>query len=298
MVLVGSFLGHANALGLVRASFEAPVAATLEGLAGAYLVNKFANGVNAFDTSKNVIRFLFLAYICATSIDIPVAFHTNYFIRHHSFTDSCFMMLHWWLAHCIGVLVVAPFVILLIRGSHHPLDMAEGIELAILLFGLIFLCLLVFGPPFSTTLNRSQIVRSYMSIPFLLWAAIRFCPLESAGTTLILFASAIVGTMHGYGPFVSQSHVVALSDLDTFVGVNGAMSLIVAAVVVQRRRSAMELLAVQSLLHAAVEAKDRELAITVATLEREVAVHSVARKSLRDNQERLRRQIESQERAQ
>ena len=297
-MLVGSFLGHANAFGLVRASFEAPVAATLEGLAGAYLVNKFANGVNAFDTSKNVIRFLFLACICATSIDIPVAFHTNYFIRHHSFTDSCFMMLHWWLAHCIGVLVVTPFLILLIRGSHHPLDMAEGIELAILLFGLIFVCLLVFGPLFSTTLNKTQIVRPYMSIPFLLWAAIRFCPLESAGTTLILFASAIVGTMHGYGPFVSQSHVVALSDLDTFVGVNGAMSLIVAAVVMQRRRSAMELLAMQSLLHAAVEAKDRELAITVAALEREVAVHSVARKSLRDNQERLRLHTESQERAQ
>src|SRR5208283_4079030 len=76
-LLVGSFLGHATALGLVRAAFEAPVAATLEGIVGAYLVNKFAHGVKAFDTSKDVIRFLFFTCICATAIDVPLTFNTN-----------------------------------------------------------------------------------------------------------------------------------------------------------------------------------------------------------------------------
>jgi integral membrane sensor domain MASE1 len=296
-LLVGSFLGHATALGLVRAAFEAPVAATLEGIVGAYLVNKFAHGVKAFDTSKDVIRFLFFTCICATAIDVPLTFNTNYFIRHHSFTDSSLMVLQWWLAHSIGVLVVAPFIILLIRGSHHPLDFAEVVELTILLFGLIFVCLLVFGP-LSTTLNRAQIVSPLMFTPFLIWAAFRFCPLEAAGATFILFVSAIWGTMHGYGQFVSKNHAVALTLLDTFVGVNGIMTLIVAAVVMQRRRSEVQLLAVQSLLRAAVEAKNRELAMTVTALEEEVAVHEVTRKSLRDNQERLRLRAENQEKAQ
>jgi integral membrane sensor domain MASE1 len=296
-VLVGSILGHVTVLGLVRASFEAPVAATMEGIIGSYLVNKFAHGVKAFDTSKDVIRFLFLACICATAIDIPVAFQTNYFIRHHNFTDSCFMVLHWWLAHCIGVLVVAPFFILLIRGSHHRLDLPEVVELTFLIFGLISVSLLVFGP-LSTTLNKAQIVSPYMFTPFLVWAAFRFCPLEAAGATFVLFASAIWGTLHGYGQFVSPNHAVSLTLLDTFVGVNGAMTLIVAAVVAERRRSAMELLAVQSLLHAAVDAKNRELAMTVTALEKEAAVHALTRKSLRDNQERLRLRVESQERAQ
>ena len=296
-VLVGSILGHAAGLGLIRASFEAPVAATLEGIVGAYLVNNFANGVKAFDTSKNVIRFLFFSCICATAIDIPFTFTTNYFIRRHNFADSSFMTLQWWLAHCIGVLVVAPFFILLLRGSHHPLDLPEVLELTILIFGLIFVSLLVFSP-LSTALNNAQIVSPYMFTPFLLWAAFRFCPLEAAGATFILFASAIWGTMHGYGQFVSENHAVSLTLLDTFVGINGTMTLIVAAVVAQRRRSAMELLAVQSLLHAAVEEKNRELAMTVTALEEEVAVHALTRKSLRDNQERIRLRAENQERAQ
>jgi hypothetical protein len=137
-----------------------------------------------------------------------------------------------------------------------------------------------------------------MFTPFLVWAAFRFCPLEAAGATFILFVSAIWGTMHGYGQFVSNNHAISLTLLDTFVGVNGAMTLIVAAVVAQRRRSEVELLAVQSLLRAAVEAKNRELVMTVSALEEEVAVHEATRKSLRDNQERLRLRVQSQERAQ
>jgi integral membrane sensor domain MASE1 len=296
-VLVGSFLGHATALGLVRASFEAPFAATLEGIVGAYLVNKYAHGTKAFDTSKDVVRFLFFTCICATAIDVPFTFYTNYFIRHHNFTDSCFMVLQWWLSHSIGVLVVAPFFILLIRGSHHPLDLPEVLELTTLIFGLILMSLLIFGP-LSTTLNKAQIVSPYMFTPFLVWAAFRFCPLEAAGATFILFVSAIWGTMHGYGQFVSNNHAISLTLLDTFVGLNGATTLIVAAVVMQRRRNAVQLLAVQSLLHATVEAKNQELAMTVAALEQEVAAHALTWKSLRDHQEGLRLREENQERAQ
>jgi integral membrane sensor domain MASE1 len=292
--LIGSFLGHASALGVVRASFEAPVAATLEGIAGAYLVNRFAHGVKAFETLKDVIRFLFFTSICATSIDVPFTFITNYFVRHHGFTDASLMALQWWLAHCIGVLVVTPFFILLIRGSHRPLDLAAALELTILLFGLIFVSLLVFGP-LSTTVNKTQLVSPYIFTPFLVWAAFRFGPLEAAGATFILFASAIWGTIHGYGQFVSSNHAVGLALLDTFVGVNGAMTLIVAAVVMERRRSEVELLAVQRLMRAAVETKNRELAMTVSALEEEVAVHASTRKLLRDNQEHLRLIAENQE---
>jgi integral membrane sensor domain MASE1 len=53
-VFLGSLFGHLSAAGLVTLSFVVPVGATMEGLLGAYLVNKFANGVNAFDTAKGV----------------------------------------------------------------------------------------------------------------------------------------------------------------------------------------------------------------------------------------------------
>jgi integral membrane sensor domain MASE1 len=286
-VLLGSFLGHVSALGLVTASFLVPVGATLEGLAGAYLVNKFAHGAKAFDTAKDVFLFVLFACICAPSINATAAIAVNYFSGRANLMDSALVVLTWWLAHGIGVLVVAPFLILLFRSSHHRLNFLELGELTILLIGLIFVCLLVFGP-LSLSLNKNQVVRAWLCVPFLIWAGFRFCPLEAAGTTLILFGSAIWGTLHGYGSFMSNDRTISLALLDTFVGVIGTMTLVVAAMVVERRRIEEELLGTQSLLQEAVEGKERELAVTAEALNVEVAGHAQTKRSLRDNQQRLR----------
>jgi integral membrane sensor domain MASE1 len=279
-VLVGSFLGHITSLGFVGAAFVVPVGATLEGLAGAYLVNTFAHGVKAFETAKDVFRFAFFTCICAPSINAAVGIAVNYFGGHASFANSSLLVLSWWLAHGIAALVLAPFFILLVGASHHRLDLPEFSELIALLLGLFFVCLLVFGP-LSVSMNKHNVVRVWLCVPFLIWAAFRFCPLEAAGTTLILFGSAIGGTLHGYGPFVSKNLMVSLVVLDSFVGVIGTMTLVVAAMVVERRRMEEQLLGVQSLLQAKV-------ANTVQALDTEIAVHARTKKSLQDNQEQFR----------
>lgn len=286
-VLLGSFLGHITSLGFVGASFVVPLGAALEGLAGAYLVNTFAHGVKAFDTAKDVFRFAFFTCICAPSINAAIGIGVNYFGGHASFANSSLSVLSWWLSHGIGALVLAPFFILLFGSPHHRLDLPEFGELIVLLLGLFFVCLLVFGP-LSASLNRHQIVRVWFCVPFLMWAAFRFCPLEAAGTTLILFGSAIWGTLHRYGSFVSNDRMVSLALLDTFVGVIGTTTLVVAAMVVERRRMEEQLLAVQSLLQAKIEGKDRQLVETVYALDREIAVHARTKKSLQDNQEQFR----------
>jgi integral membrane sensor domain MASE1 len=285
-VLVGSFLGHVSVLGLVATSFIIPIGATLEGLTGAYLVNRFAHGVKAFDTAKGVLRFVFFACVFAPAANVLVGISTNYFSGRASLANSALPVFTWWLAHGIGVLVLAPFLILLFRDSHHRLTLGELGELTGLLLGLIFVCLLVFGP-LSLSWNKDQIVRAWLCVPFLIWAGFRFCPLEAAGTTLILFGSSIWGTVHGYGSFVSRNLTISVALVDSFVGVIGTMTLVVAALVVERRRIEEELLGVQSLLQSAMEEKDRELSVTVHALDVEVAIHSQTKRSLRDNQERL-----------
>jgi len=178
-------------------------------------------------------------------------------------------------------------VILLFRASHHRMDLREFGELTILLVGLIFVCLLVFSP-LSLSLNGNQVIRVWLCVPFLIWAGFRFCPLEAAGTTLILFGSAVWGTLHGYGSFVSKNLTTSLILLDSFVGVIGTTTLVVAAMVVERRRIEGELLGTQILLQEAVEGKDRDLTVTVQALDVEVAGHARTRRLLRDSQERLR----------
>jgi integral membrane sensor domain MASE1 len=279
-VLLGSFLGHVTSIGLVGAAFVVPAGATLEGLAGAYLVNTFAHGVKAFETAKDVFRFAFFTCICAPSINAAIGIAVNYFGGHGSFANSSLLVLSWWLSHGIGALVLAPFFILLFGAPHHRLNLPELGELMVLLLGLFFVCLLIFGP-LSLSLNRDQVVRVWVCVPFLLWAAFRFCPLEAAGTTLILFGSAIWGTLHGHGSFVSKNLTISLAVLDTFIGVIGITTLVVAAMVVERRRMEEQLLGVQSLLQAKV-------ANTVQALDKEIAVHARTKKSLQDNQEQFR----------
>jgi integral membrane sensor domain MASE1 len=291
-VLIGSLLGHVTSLGFVSTSFLIPVGGTLEGLAGAYLVNQFARGAKAFDTAKDVFRFVLFACVCAPLISAMFGIGISYFEGQSNLADSALAWLTWWLSHGIGVLLIAPFLILLFRGSHHRMDLREFIELTALLLGLIFVCLLVFSP-LSLTLNQHQVIRVWLCVPFLIWAGFRFCPLEAAGTTFILFGSAIWGTFHGYGSFVSKSLMISLVLLDTFVGVIGTTTLVVAAMVVERRRIEEELLGTQSLLRQAVKEKDRDLTITVHSLDIEIAGHTQTKRSLRDTQERLQQLAES-----
>jgi len=291
-ILVGCFLDHATRAGLVTNTFLIPVSSILEGVTGAYLVKKFASGAKAFDTARGVFLFVLFACIFAPMINPTLGVSLDYLSGSLSLKDAGFRWLTWWLAHGIGILLVAPFLILSFRVSHHGLDGGELRELTILLLGLIFVCLLVFGP-LSLSLNRDRVVQVWVCVPFLIWAAFRFCPVEAAGTTLILFGTAIWGTLHGYGSFVAKDLTTSLILLDSFIGVTGTMTLVVAAMVVERRRIEGELLGTQSLLRDAVEKKERDLVVTVQALEVEVIGHVQTKRALSESQERFRRLAEN-----
>jgi len=285
-VFLGSLLGHLTTIGFVSVSFLVPIGATIEGLAGAYLVNRFAHGVRAFDNAKDVLLFVLFSCVCAPSLNAIAGFGATYFSGRADLMGSAFLVFTWWLAHGIGILLVAPFLILVFRASHHRMNFAEITELSALLLGLFFVCLLVFGP-LAPTLNKSGVMRAWLCVPFLLWAAYRFCPLEAAGTTLVLFGSAIWGTVHGIGTFASPDRTRSLVLLDTFVGVIGTTTLVVAALVAERRRYETELLGMHSLLRASISGKERELQEVAQALEMEIAGHSQTKRSLRDSHDRL-----------
>jgi len=284
-ILVGSLLSHVTTLG---SAFLLPVGATLEALAGAYLVNKFAQGTKAFDTATGVFRFVFLGCICSPLISPTLGVGRLYLVGQLHLKDAVRVWLTWWLAHGIGVLLVAPFLILLLRSAPKGWDALKLGELAVLLLGLIFVCLLVFGP-LSASLNNQKIIAAWLCIPFLIWAAFRFRPLEATGTTLILFGSAIWGTVQGYGSFLATSLTTSLLLLDTFIGVIGTMTLVIAAMVAERKLAEEKLLITQRLLQTAAEEKERDLIVTVQALEVEATGHAQTKTALRAVHERLRR---------
>ena len=282
-IFVGSFLVDITVSGLVMTSVGVAIGSTIEGLVGSYLVKKFAGGPRAFDKARDVFRFTISACILGTAVSATFGVSSFYVSGLASRAECAYLWLTWWLADAIGVLLVAPFVILLFGSSHHRLDRREMLELFGLILGMILVALLVFGPA-SLSLNKSNFVQLWLCIPFLIWAGFRFCQLEAAGLTLLLFGSAVWGTLHGFGPFVRLDLNLSLLVLDAFIGVIGIMTMVVAALVAERRGTEAGLLGLQSILQDAVEGRTQDLAATVATLHLEVVERIETEKALRENQ--------------
>src|SRR5688572_4108865 len=67
-ILVGAFLVNLTTSESVPASLMIAIGNTLEGLVGAYLVNRFANGREAFNRGNDIFRFVILAGLLSTTV--------------------------------------------------------------------------------------------------------------------------------------------------------------------------------------------------------------------------------------
>jgi PAS domain S-box-containing protein len=276
-VLAGAFLVnfHVNASIVVSAGIA--VGNTLEAFAGAYLVNQFANGTKAFYRTKDVFRFVclagFLASVVSATIGVCMICHSGFASWH----DFRVVWLTWWVGDVLGAITVTPFIVLILRSSRHTSTLAENLELFLLLSSLCLLSVLIFGPP-SLRWPQSYVL-AFLCLPFSVWAAFRFCPLESAGTNLVLSGFAVWGSLAGFGPFAAGRYAPLL--LGSFVCVACTMPLMIAARVYERRRVEEELLGLHFLMQAIVEEKTKVLQQTIDGLHEEVLDRIEAERSAR-----------------
>jgi PAS domain S-box-containing protein len=285
-ILIAAFLICESASTALKASIGISIGETLGVLAGAYLVNKFARGIKAFDTAQGVFKFVLSACVVSPVIAATICIGYLYPAGFSQGPEKAIMWLTWCVGDGIGALLFAPFLILIFGSPHHRLDKRETVELSAMLVGLIVVCLTVFGP-FSSFVHQKQLLQEWVCIPFLVWAGFRFCQLEAAGTILLMFGLAIWGTFRGYGPFVSPDSNLSLMILAAFVGVTGTATLAIAATLSERRRVQEGLLGLQSILHATVDGKTRDLTATIETLQAEVVERMVAENDLRESNARF-----------
>lgn len=210
---------------------------TAEALLGSYLVNRFAGGANAFSRPAYVLRFSMLAGALATFISALVG-TSALWSAGQSWPESLTILGAWWAGHALGVVVLAPFLILLLNGKHQPLHLSELIEASVLLVGLSVVSVVSFGPAgvFTDRVDTPL----FLCVPFLVWAAIRFCPLEACGACIVLCGFATWGSLHGYGPFNTMT-AMPLS-LAAYLCVAATMTLTGASTIASQREVSEELL--------------------------------------------------------
>jgi len=259
-IFVGAFLVHMTLTGSISNSVGMGIVNTLEVLAGAYLVNKFAGGKDAFYNVRDVFRFAFFAGIVVTALCATVGVAVLCQGGFASWNDYWATWLVWWVGDLLAILLLTPFLVLLFGHKHHSLSLAEWLEATLLLAGLIVVCVVNFGPPMVSWVPRAGLL--YMCLPFLAWSALRFCPLEAAGTVLVMGGFAVWGSVHGYGPYGNTTSAPLF--VAGYVAVACTTTMTIAAANIQQKKAAERVL---EMYYVQNELKDDEIRTLRDTVE-------------------------------
>src|SRR5206468_4224732 len=143
-IFIGAFLANVTTAGNVATSFAIATGNTLEALAGAWLVNRFAGGTNVFDRPQGVFKFALAAGI--STIISPAFGVTSLGVA--GFADWAnygAISLTWWLGDATGDLVFTPLVLLWSVASKRRWNKKEAAEVGALFRLLVLVSGVGFG---------------------------------------------------------------------------------------------------------------------------------------------------------
>ena len=232
-ILVGAFLVNFSTSDSALTSFTIAIGNTLEGLVGAYLINRYANGFRVFDRARDVLKFAILAGLAGTSISATIGVTSLIWGGLAPQSDFMAIWSTWWLGDITAIFIVAPFLILGARSPKLAWTPVRILEAGFMLFTAVLVAMLVFGS-YSFIADKNYPL-NFLIVPWIIWAAFRFSQRETATVTLIISAIAIEGALRGSGPFARALPNESLLLLQGFMGTVSIMGLILAALVSERR---------------------------------------------------------------
>lgn len=233
-VFIGAFLVNVTSAGSVATSLGIASGNTLEAVAGAYLVQRFANGLAAFERTADAFRFLITAAIFSTMLSPTIGLASLCIGAYARWSEYPQIWLTWWLGDAAGDLIVAPLVIMWTLMPRVSWSRKQWTEMVLLLGAVALVAVTMFdGWP---GLRLPSYPVEFLSLAVMLWAAFRFGSREAATVLFLILLGAIVGTANGVGPYSASNQNDALLMLQTFAGLMSMMIIAVATEVAQRRR--------------------------------------------------------------
>ena len=227
-IFAGAFLVNLTTAGSMFTSVSIAVGNTLEGILGAWLLQRFAHGVQAFESPPDILKSALLAGLLSPTVSATIGV-TSLMMGHYAgLEEYAVIWLTWWLGDATGILIVTPAILLWVRHPRIEWNSRERVELGLLLLVLCVTCAVIFGPFMNTT---HKYPLQFVLVPILIWAAFHFGPRKTATLTVLLAGWATWGTINGRGPFASESENEALLLGQAFLAVNSVMALALAAAV-------------------------------------------------------------------
>jgi len=268
-IALGAFLANAwTGLALPLAAGIA-MGNVLEAMAGAFLLQRLAGFRNTLERRRDVFALIILAAICSTTISAWVGVASLTLGGIVAFGDYASVWLKWWLGDMMGVLVVAPPLLVWLTHPRPIFSSLKTVEAVSLLAMLLVVSYTIFATP--EWAGRGYYPASLAVFPFVIWGALRF---EHWGATLVtgvISALAIWGTSQGTGPFAVGSPVDSLVGWCIFVNVVAVTGLLLAAASTEQHRARAEIKSAHDELEQRVRERTEALAQTNAGLQQEMA---------------------------
>lgn len=232
-ILLAAFsVNYLNGAPLV-AALGIGVGNALEAIIGSYLLKRF-DFQNSLERLKDVVMLVIFASLLSTAISATVGVTTLFFAHLVSFADYSKTWIAWWVGDMLGDLIIAPFLLVWLGKSWQKVERKRMFELMALLILIIAASIFIFSG-FSKDVNYPSLI--YVIFPLLIWLAIRFNPKAVASVILGISVIAILGTVSGFGPFIDGATSQTLVQLQIFMGVLSMTMLVLASVVIERRRT-------------------------------------------------------------
>ena len=211
----------------------------LESLVGAYLMSRLFGTPLQISKVRVATAFIVIAGMAATTLS---AFVGAMVVTSSESYLSAWQV--WWFSDALGVLVIAPAVVVWGNAGFprlRPTDQGWALELIAVFLGLILTAQLVFGAEPAPA--RSILDFPYVVVPFMIWTGMRF---QLRAVTLIMLPIAFIAVANtelGRGPFATagatvREHVLAIQAFLAVITVSG---LIFSGIVTERRRATQAL---------------------------------------------------------
>jgi len=233
-IFAGAFIVNVTTTGSIASSLGIALGNTLEALVATSLVTRFASGRHAFEKSWDVLRFGLYAGVMSAALAATIGVTSLTLGGFASWNQYGLNWRTWWLGDAAGALIFAPFLLLWTLNPRVTWSKKQLLEACVLLTCTLLTAGIVFGPVFHAQIRNDP--WTFLCTPFLVWTAFRFGPREASAVICVLCTMEVVGTVHGYGPFVRKSPNDSLLLLQSFIGLQALMILIFAAEVSERQR--------------------------------------------------------------
>lgn len=287
-ITLGAFCVNAFPAGPLPEAIWIACGNTIEAVLGAYLIVRFAAGKNCCMQTRHLFLFTAFAFLC-TFASSTIGVTTLILGGEASFERAFSIWLTWWLGDVAGILLFTPLALFWFKQPYRLWPKERMIEGVAMVISLIVTALLAFGP--LSSFDQSGISASFLCIPPMLWAALRFGRKVTATMLVILLVIALWGTVRGIGPFAGEKFGESLLFVQIFAAVTTIALLTTSSVIAESRMVEEGLRATREGLERRVMERTEELSRANAVLRREIQERERAEEEIR-SQAILRSQVQ------